>query len=124
MTRAAPALKRRNRARLEAWIVKEGAETRRRIVSGRPSSSETEAPESQASAVFGAGVIFGSRRRAGDGFRGSGGSGGGCRVLISGIEVGVKICFKICSEDCFEGEFQVISKVKGRVKVVVKDGQC
>ena len=69
-------------------------------------------------------VIFRSRRRAGDGFRGSGGSGEGCRVLISGIEVGVRICFKICSEDCFEGEFQVISKVKGRVKVVVKDGQC
>ena len=64
------------------------------------------------------------RHRARDGFRGSGGSGEGCRVLISGIEVGVKICFKICSEDCFEGEFQVISKVKGGVKVVVKDGQC
>ena len=52
MTRAAAALKRRNRARLEAWIVKEGAQTRRRIVSGRPSSPKTEALESQASAVL------------------------------------------------------------------------
>ena len=69
------------------------------------------------------GVIFGSRRRAGDGFRGSGGSGGGCRVLISGIEAGVRICFRIGSEDCFEGEFQVIGKVKGIVKIGVKDGR-
>ena len=69
------------------------------------------------------------RHRARDGFRGSGGSGEGCRVLISGIEVGVRICFKICSEDGFEGECQVvISKVKGgvisKVKVVVETGQC
>ena len=74
--------------------------------------------------LFGAGVIFGSRRRAGDGFRGSGGSGGGCKVLVSEIEINAGICFKICSEDCFEGEFQVIGKVKGGVKIVVKDGQC
>ena len=52
LTRAAAALKRRNRARLEAWIVREGAETRRRIASGRPSSPRTEAPESQAGAVL------------------------------------------------------------------------
>ena len=61
--------------------------------------------------------IFGPGAR--DGFRG----GGGCRVLISGFEVGVRICFKIYSEDGFKGEFQVIiNKVKGGVKVVVKSG--
>ena len=69
------------------------------------------------------------RHRARDGFRGAGGTGEGCRVLISGIEVGVRIRLRICSEDGFEGECQVvISKVKGgvisKVKVVVKTGQC
>ena len=72
----------------------------------------------------GAGVISGSGCRAGGSFRGSGGTGGGCKVLVSGVEVDVKICFKICSEDCVEGEFQVIGKVKGGVKIVIKDGQC
>ena len=52
MTRAAAALKRRNRARLEAWIVREGAETRQQIASGRPSSPRTETSESQAGAVL------------------------------------------------------------------------
>ena len=65
--------------------------------------------------------IFGLGARGG--FRGTGGIGGGCRVLISGFEVGVRICFKIYSEDGFKGEFQVIiNKVKGGVKVVVKSG--
>ena len=66
--------------------------------------------------------IFGLGARGG--FRGTGGIGGGCRVLISGFEVGVRICFKGYSEDGFKGEFQVIiiNKVKGGVKVVVKSG--
>ena len=61
--------------------------------------------------LFVAGVIFGSGRSAGDGFRGSGGSEGACRVFSSKIEIVVRICVKICSEDCFEGEFQVIGEV-------------
>ena len=74
----------------------------------------------------GAGVIFGSGCGAGGSFRGSGGAGGGCKVLVSKVEVYVKICFKICSEDCVEGEFQVCVEdcVKGcfedSVKVIGK----
>ena len=59
----------------------------------------------------------------GGGFRGTGGTGRGCRVLSSGFEGGVRICFKGYSEDGFKGEFQVIiSRVKGGVKVIVKSG--
>ena len=54
---------------------------------------------------FGPGVISGSGRRARGSFRGSGGTGRGCEVLVSEVEIDVKICGEICSEDCVEGEF-------------------
>ena len=50
--RAAKALKRRNRARLEAWILTEGPQARRRLVGGLPSSPRIVTPEVQAGAVL------------------------------------------------------------------------
>ena len=51
-TKAAAALKRRNRARLEAWILTEGTQTRRRLAGGLPSSPRTVAPEAQAGGAW------------------------------------------------------------------------
>ena len=51
--RAAKALKRRNRARLEAWILTEGPQARRRLAGGLPSSPRIVTPKVQAGAVLG-----------------------------------------------------------------------
>ena len=53
VTRAAAALRRarRTRARLEAWIVREGAGTRRRLAGGLPSSPASASSASEPRAV-------------------------------------------------------------------------